>query len=113
MRRRLARPFGKSAPPSRMLSLLMALAVIAMLYQRVKEPQFWRWMIDESRADNAADVSEEPNAKNAVADSTDKVAKDKSELKKGDPEDLDPGPNETDPDELAKLQSNFNAILDR
>ena len=65
MRRRLARPFGHTVPQTRALSLLMALAVIGLMYQRAKEPQFWRWLTNESRAEGD-DVSESKTSKDSL-----------------------------------------------
>lgn len=101
MRRRLARPFGHTFSSSRILSMLMAMAVLAMLYQRVKEPQFWRWMTNESRAD--ADDDPSRPAEKSKSPATTANAQ----------EEIVPGPNETDPDELAKLRSNLKSIQDR
>ena len=49
MRRRQARPYGHTVPATRLLSLLMGLAVMGMLYQRAIEPQFWRNMLKRQR----------------------------------------------------------------
>ena len=103
MQRRLARPFGHTLSPSRALSLMMALIVIGMIYHRAKEPQFWHWLTNESRADNGDD-SESANQKAPLPTPH-------SPLPTG--EDIVPGPNETDPDELAKLQTNLKAVQDR
>jgi hypothetical protein len=81
--------------------MLMALAVLAMLYQRVKEPQFWRWMTNESRADTD-DIQSRPAEKSKSLGVTASTQ-----------EEIIPGPNETDPDELAKLRSNLKSIQDR
>jgi hypothetical protein len=84
------------------MSLLMGLTVLALLYQRVKEPQFWRWMTNESRADGGS----------ATADDTPSAVQSKSP--RPEPrEQIVSGPNETDPDELAKLRSNLKAVQDR
>ncbi|MFM9964940.1 MAG: hypothetical protein ACKV2Q_27375 [Planctomycetaceae bacterium] len=107
MRRRLARPFGHTVPPTRILSLLFGMAVLAMFYQRVKEPQFWRWLTNESRAD-VADVADAPTKPAPPAD----AAKPKGKGTNSQ-ETIVPGPNETDPDELAKLRSHFKSIQDR
>ena len=104
MRRRLAHPYGRTVPPTRLLSLLMGLAVMGVVYQRVKEPQFWSWLTNESRADTAADVSES-------ASQMDSLATRHSPLTTL--ENLVPGPNETDADELAKWRSNLKAVQDR
>ena len=110
MRRRLARPYGHTVPPTRMLSLLMGLAVLGILYQRVKEPQFWRWMTNESRADGVADISEKQTPpKSSVA----LKANDENSKQAVNQENLVLGPNETDEEELAKLRSNLKAVQDR
>ena len=104
MRRRLARPFGHTVSSARILSLLMGLAVLAMLYQRAKEPQFWRWMTNESRAD-AEDEQSKSTSPVGGLKSSGSVA--------NTIENIVPGPNETDPDELANLRSNLKSIQDR
>ena len=103
MRRRLARPFGHNASQTRLLSLLMALVVIGLIYHRAKEPQLWDWLTNESRADNSDD-SESTNQKGSLP--TPHSPLPTAEI-------LVPGPNETDPDELAKLQTNLKAVQDR
>ncbi len=104
MRRRLARPFGNTVSHARIVSMLMGLAVLAMLYQRAKEPQFWRWMTNESRADaedNQTKTSPRPDGVKSQANAANTS------------ENIVPGPNETDPEELAKLRSNLKSIQDR
>lgn len=103
MRRRLARPYGHTLPPARAISLLMGLLVIGMLYHRAKEPQFWRWLTNESRADSA-DLDASANQKNSLPTSPSPLPTS---------ENIVPGPNETDADELAKLRSNLKAVQDR
>ncbi len=103
MRRRLARPYGHTLPPARALSLLMGLLVLGMLYQRAKEPQFWSWLTNESRADSA-DVAESAKPKNSLPTPHSPLTT---------PENIVLGPNETDADELLKLQSNLKAVQDR
>ena len=84
--------------------MLMGLAVLAMLYQRAREPQFWRWMTNESRADTE-DEQTKTSPRADGAKSPDKAAN-TSEF-------IVAGPNETDPDELANLRSNLKSIQDR
>lgn len=104
MRRRLARPYGHTVPPTRLLSLLMGLAVLGLLYQRVKEPEFWHWLTNESRADKAAVSAGDNSADSPLAPRPSPLAS---------VENIVPGPNETDADELAKLKSNLKAVQDR
>lgn len=81
----------------------MALVVIVMLYQRVKEPHFWYWLTNESRADSVdVDDSAKPKASLPTPHATFPAS-----------ENIVPGPNETDADELEKMQSNFKAVQDR
>lgn len=103
MRRRVARPYGHSVPPTRMFSLLMALVVLGLIYQRAKDPHVWRWLTNESRADSEIVAQDMPP--------TESLAPRPSPLVTD--ENLVPGPNETDTDELAKLQSNLKAVQDR
>ena len=103
MRRRQARPYGHTVPATRLLSLLMGLAVMGMLYQRAKEPQFWRWLTNESRADSA-DMDESAKPKESLPTPPSPLPTS---------ENIVPGPNETDADELAKLRSNLKAVQDR
>lgn len=104
MRRRQARPFGHTLPSTRILSLLMALVVLAMIYQRAKEPRFWRWLTNESLAEpddrpaTPTPSADDARPKNNVANVREIIV---------------PGPNESDPDELAKLRSNLKAVQDR
>jgi len=104
MRRRQARPFGHTLPSTRILSLLMALVVLAMIYQRAKEPRFWRWLTNESLA--------EPDDRPATPPPSVDGAKPQNSTANNQ-EILVPGPNESDPDELAKLRSNLKAVQDR
>lgn len=103
MRRRLVRPYGHTLPPARAFSLLIGLLLIGMLYQRAKEPQFWRWLTNESRADSA-DVDESANPKESLPTPHSPLPTS---------ENIVPGPNETDADELTKLRSNLKAVQDR
>ena len=104
MRRRQARPYGHTVPATRLLSLLMGLAVMGMLYQRAKEPQFWRWLTNESRADS---TEEQTSPKSSTA------SKDDTTKQIDNQENIVPGPNETDADELTQLRSSLKAVLDR
>lgn len=44
--RRRARPFGYTTPTPRLFSMLLGIAVLWMLYERVREPDFWNWFLD-------------------------------------------------------------------
>ena len=103
MRRRLAHPYGKTVPATRFVSLLMGLALLGVLYQRAKDPQFWFWLTNESRTDSA-------NVSKPVS-SIDDLKTRHSQL--ATLEEIIPGPNETDADELTKFRSNLKAVQDR
>ena len=103
MRRRLARPFGHNASQTRLLSLLMALAVIGLIYQRAKDPQLWRWLTNESRADSSDDSNATSQTSEATTNNSPLAAL----------EEIVAGPNETDADELEKLRSNLKFVEDR
>ena len=47
MRRRVARPYGHSISVTRLASLIMAMAVLWMFYERMKDPATWRGLADE------------------------------------------------------------------
>lgn len=90
MRRRLARPYGQSVSVARLASMLLAVAVLWMFYERMRDPATWRILADD-------EPSAEMPANVGVA--TDEV--------------IVPGPNRTDDDELAAAQKNFEYIIDK
>lgn len=85
--------------------MLMGLLVIGMMYQRAKEPHLWRWLTNESRADADDDQSRAERRSNP--------SKSPKVTAAAPVENIVPGPNETDPDELANLNSNLKSIQDR
>lgn len=50
MRRSVPRPYGATLGPSRILSLLLALGVLALLYDRFRDPTMWGWTMPEEGA---------------------------------------------------------------
>ena len=54
MARRVVHPYGHSIPLTRAFSLLFALAIIGMLYERMRDPVVWRWLTNEGFAADAA-----------------------------------------------------------
>lgn len=90
MRRRVARPYGHSISVTRLASLVMALAVLWMFYERMKDPATWRILADE-----------EP------------VAKPVEKTPVVDKETIVPGPSRKNEEELAAAQRNFEFIIDR
>ena len=102
MRRRLARPFGKSISSSRLISSLMALAVLWALYGRFKDPTTWAWMTHES-LESVAAAADSPTPTAAATTSS---AESKSET-------IVPGPNEEDGDALVKLRKSLGVVEDK
>ena len=100
MRRRLARPFGKSISSSRLISSLMALAVLWALYGRFKDPTTWAWMTHES-LESVASGAEPSTSAN------------KSQVAESKPETIIPGPNEEDGDALLKLRKSLSVVEDK
>ena len=98
MHRRIVRPFGSSIPASRGLSMLLALAVLWVTYQTVREPATWRWLATQSDDAVAAQVAIES------AETEPPVA-----VK----EVVVPGPNDLDPAAMAEFKSREELITDR
>lgn len=106
MRRRLARPFGQSTSSLRLMTMLTGLIVLGLMYQRVKNPAFWVWMTNESRAQDQVSNAESSQPAGAPASKPAGAKAEPAEV-------IVPGPNETDPDELATLRSHLNVVQDR
>ena len=97
MRRRAMRPYGASVGPMRVLSLLMAVGLLYMLYDRFKDPATWRWLTSERPAEEVVDAG----APKAGAPAT-------------EPEELVvPGPNDLDEQEVKEVAAAFEAVHDR
>lgn len=96
MHRRIVRPFGSSIPATRTISLLFLLAVLWVLYQNVRDPATWHWL---------ATTDEDP------------VMIDVNGASRRAPVELEevvvPGPNDSDPDEMAKFKALEGLITDR
>ena len=90
MRRRVARPYGHSISVTRLASLIMAMAVLWVFYDRMKDPTTWGVFADEEPA--AKPIEKAPPA---------------------DKETIVTGPNHKDDEELAAAQRNFEFIIDR
>jgi hypothetical protein len=86
--------------------MLTGLIVLGLVYQRVKNPAFWTWMTNESRAQDQVSTAE--SSKPSAA-----PASEKTPAKNEQAEVIIPGPNETDPDELAAFRSHLKVIQDR
>ena len=91
MRRKIPRPYGQSVTPRRLISMLFALAVMWLLYDRLKDPTTWRGFAADDEAISVA----VPTVGSA------------SSLEQ---EYLVPGPNDQDPDEVAAIQELFENV---
>mgnify|MGYP000204834030 CR=1 FL=1 len=96
MHRKIVRPFGSSIPASRGLSMLLALAVLWVTYQTVREPATWRWLAMPNDDSMAAQV--------AIGSAEAQVAAEEVVV---------PGPNDLDPAAMAEFQSREELITDR
>lgn len=92
MRRRAASPYGQSTSRMRLASMLMALVVLGVLYQRLSDPATWRIL----GSDNDSTAS-------AVSGSVDPAAREK----------LTPGPNDQDPVEVQAANDLFESVINR
>ncbi len=99
MRRHLAHPYGQTMSSSRVMSLLMALAVLWMMYSRFKDPATWAWMTSENLDADKAAVVQKPKSPDSA--------------KPLPSEEVVPGPNEEDADELVKLRKSLEVIEDK
>jgi hypothetical protein len=95
MPRRIVHPYGQSIPITRAFSLLFALAVLGMLYERMRDPATWVWFTGENPA--AVDVS--PQAVQPAA---------------APPKELIvAGPNDLDPDAVAEMALLLKPVRDK
>ncbi len=92
MRRRIARPFGATIPASRVLSMLVSLAVLWVLYDTARQSASWRWL--ELQAEDAPQQAAPIAGTPAV-------------------EVIVPGANDLDPAEWAKFHELGELITDR
>lgn len=96
MRRRTVRPYGSSIPPSRIVSLLFALAIIWMIYTRMGDPTTWRW----------AGFVEDPEPAAVAVETKAPTEPPKEEL-------LIPGPNDLDPPEFADFKGKLELVVNK
>ena len=90
MRRRVVHPYGQSISATRLVSLIMALAVLWLLYTRLKDPATWKAFAKEDPASKPAE-----NAPPALKET------------------IVPGPNHKNEDELSAAQHDFEYIIDK
>ena len=93
MRRRVVHPYGVTISAPRIASLILAVAVLWMLYERMRDPATWRMFANEEPAIQSVEPSE-------------KIPREVKET-------VVPGPNHKDEDELAAAQRNFEYVIDK
>ncbi len=91
MRRYSARPYGGSVTGLRLVSMLMAISVLWMLYNRLNDPATWRAFVNDKEPASTQSAAETPSA----------------------PEIIIPGPNDLDEDEVASIQEQFELVTDK
>lgn len=97
------RPYGSAAPPtsgSAMLragSMLCCLLILGMIYTHAKNPQTWRWLVNdgEAHADVEPAAKVEPTAAPPVKET------------------IVPGPTDDDPEESKTAQPLFDILTDK
>ena len=93
MRRRVVHPYGVTISAPRIASLILAVAVLWMLYERMRDPATWRMFANEEPATQSVEPSEKVPHK----------------VK----ETVVPGLNHKNEEELAAAQRNFEYVIDR
>jgi hypothetical protein len=91
MRRRIARPYGHSTSVTRLVSMLMALAVLWALFQRMKDPATWQMLADDREKAAVVPLAADDRSNEQVV----------------------PGPNDLDDDEFAAAEAQFALVTDR
>lgn len=98
MRRRQIRPYGVTVRPTRMVTYVIAIAVLFMLYGRVRDPNTWQVLLDLPKEAAAAEAPPAAPAAAAAAEA---------------PEVIVPGPNDLDEEEVAKAAKAFELVTDK
>ena len=91
MRRYSARPYGGSVTGLRIVSMLMAILVLWMLYNRLNDPATWRAFADDKEPASAQLPTGIPSAQETII----------------------PGPNDLDEVEVASIQELFELVTDK
>ncbi len=89
MRHFQVRPYGITLSPTRLVSLVLAIVVLWVLYDRFKDPTTWRVLFGLKDAPVAA-TTEAPINENLV-----------------------PGPNDSDDEEVARAREEFQLVADK
>lgn len=101
MRRRTARPFGPAVSPTRLVSLLFAVALLYVFYDRAKEPGTWAFLT----GDNAAPVRTDASGSATTGAKAPDWAKIDANLA--------PGPNDRDPAEKEAADALLGLVIDK
>ena len=96
MRRFKVHPYGTAARPTRLLSLLLVIAVLWMLYGRMRDPATWRVLLD---ANDDAAVAAQPSEPAPIPTPA--------------AETVVAGPNDLNETEVAEAQEMFQLVGDR
>ncbi len=91
MHRYIARPYGGSVSGLRLVSMLMAILVLWMLYNRLNDPATWRAFADDNEPTANWSTAEMRSAQEIVI----------------------PGPNDLDADEVSSIQDLFELVTDK
>src|SRR5689334_354118 len=94
MRRRTARPFGPTVSPTRIVSLLFAVALLYVFHDRAKDPDTWRRFTGEKVAEAEPTGAKGPDWAKIDAN-------------------LIPGPNDRDPAEREKAEPLLDLVRDK
>jgi hypothetical protein len=102
----------------RILSMLLLLAVLYMLIVRARDPDTWRWFAAETGPAAVADAPPNAKAKPQLEAKSQPEANPQPEAaaKPAEPPGPEPvakGPTDEDPDELAAIHEEFQAITDK
>lgn len=93
MRRRTARPYGQSTSYARLVSMVMALLVLGLFYNRLKDPAIWRFITDD-------------NLQAQEAESPRQAAPEEPEI-------IVPGPNDLDQASAEEMRRLLDFVVDR
>ncbi len=93
MRRRVVHPYGQTISVTRLASMILAMAVLWMLYERMRDPATWKMFAGDEPAATPVEPSEK--------------------VPHEDKETVVPGPNRKNEEELAAAQRNFEYVIDR
>lgn len=92
MRRKSARPYGQSTSMMRLVSMIMALAVLWALYRQFKDPSMWRILFDRPEVPSQEEIQPKLTT---------------------DVETVIDGPDDRNEDEAAEIETLFELVTDK